>query len=106
MWSPHVCHNTLTLCFFLYRLSLCEKALAEYLDTKRLAFPRFYFISSADLLDILSNGTNPHQVASLTFCWRCNNDSLASLGHCAGLSAFLLFAHAVPSTSTQGQSWS
>ncbi|XP_051731342.1 dynein axonemal heavy chain 9-like isoform X1 [Ctenopharyngodon idella] len=44
------------------RLSLCEKALAEYLDTKRLAFPRFYFISSADLLDILSSGTDPHQV--------------------------------------------
>uniref|UniRef100_W5L8L0 Dynein axonemal heavy chain 17 n=1 Tax=Astyanax mexicanus TaxID=7994 RepID=W5L8L0_ASTMX len=44
------------------RLALCEKALAEYLDTKRLAFPRFYFISSADLLDILSNGTDPHQV--------------------------------------------
>ncbi|KAG7491786.1 hypothetical protein MATL_G00007500 [Megalops atlanticus] len=44
------------------RLSLCEKALAEYLDTKRLAFPRFYFISSADLLDVLSNGTDPHQV--------------------------------------------
>ncbi|XP_053270380.1 dynein axonemal heavy chain 9-like [Pleuronectes platessa] len=43
-------------------LTLCEKALAEYLDTKRLAFPRFYFVSSADLLDILSNGTNPHQV--------------------------------------------
>ncbi|XP_045149226.1 dynein axonemal heavy chain 9 [Echinops telfairi] len=44
------------------RLSLCEKALAEYLDTKRLAFPRFYFLSSADLLDILSNGTAPLQV--------------------------------------------
>uniref|UniRef100_A0A7M4EWH0 Dynein axonemal heavy chain 9 n=1 Tax=Crocodylus porosus TaxID=8502 RepID=A0A7M4EWH0_CROPO len=44
------------------RLSLCEKALAEYLDTKRLAFPRFYFISSADLLDILSNGTNPQLI--------------------------------------------
>ncbi|KAL0984038.1 hypothetical protein UPYG_G00136240 [Umbra pygmaea] len=44
------------------RLCLCEKALTEYLDTKRLAFPRFYFISSADMLDILSNGTNPFQV--------------------------------------------
>ncbi|KAM9371423.1 dynein axonemal heavy chain 9-like [Phaethornis superciliosus] len=44
------------------RLSLCEKALAEYLDMKRVAFPRFYFISSADLLDILSNGTNPELV--------------------------------------------
>ncbi|CAK8676513.1 unnamed protein product [Clavelina lepadiformis] len=45
------------------RLGLCEKALAEYLDTKRLAFPRFYFVSSADLLDILSNGTNPVAVS-------------------------------------------
>ncbi|XP_036884188.1 dynein heavy chain 9, axonemal isoform X2 [Sturnira hondurensis] len=44
------------------RLHLCEKALAEYLDTKRLAFPRFYFLSSSDLLDILSNGTAPLQV--------------------------------------------
>nr|XP_051708760.1 dynein axonemal heavy chain 11 isoform X1 [Oryctolagus cuniculus] len=45
-----------------YRLSLCEKALAEYLETKRMAFPRFYFISSADLLDILSKGAQPKQV--------------------------------------------
>ncbi|XP_035866411.1 dynein heavy chain 11, axonemal isoform X1 [Phyllostomus discolor] len=45
-----------------YRLSLCEKALAEYLETKRVAFPRFYFISSADLLDILSKGAQPKQV--------------------------------------------
>ncbi|XP_048221904.1 LOW QUALITY PROTEIN: dynein axonemal heavy chain 9 [Perognathus longimembris pacificus] len=44
------------------RLCLCEKALAEYLDTKRLTFPRFYFLSSSDLLDILSNGTAPQQV--------------------------------------------
>uniref|UniRef100_A0A7M4FBW4 Dynein axonemal heavy chain 11 n=1 Tax=Crocodylus porosus TaxID=8502 RepID=A0A7M4FBW4_CROPO len=45
-----------------HRLSLCEKSLAEYLETKRLAFPRFYFISSADLLDILSQGAQPKQV--------------------------------------------
>lgn len=50
-------------CIFSFnRLALCEKALAEYLETKRLAFPRFYFISSADLLDILSKGSRPKEV--------------------------------------------
>jgi len=44
------------------QLILCEKALAEYLETKRLAFPRFYFVSSADLLDVLSNGNEPEMV--------------------------------------------
>ncbi|NXK90148.1 DYH17 protein, partial [Formicarius rufipectus] len=45
------------------RLVVCEKALAEYLETKRLAFPRFYFVSSMDLLDILSKGTEPLEVS-------------------------------------------
>ncbi|CAG7734339.1 unnamed protein product, partial [Allacma fusca] len=44
-------------------LGMCEKALADYLETKRLAFPRFYFVSSADLLDILSSGNEPAQVS-------------------------------------------
>ncbi|CAG2065067.1 unnamed protein product, partial [Timema podura] len=44
-------------------LTLCEKALTEYLETKRLAYPRFYFMSVPDLLDILSNGNQPVLVA-------------------------------------------
>lgn len=44
------------------QLAVCEKTLAEYLETKRLAFPRFYFVSTADLLDILSNGNLPLKV--------------------------------------------
>jgi dynein heavy chain len=32
------------------------------LDSKRKAFPRFYFVSVNDLLDILSNGNSPAKV--------------------------------------------
>lgn len=55
---------------FSIRLALCEKALAEYLETKRLAFPRFYFVSSADLLDILSNGNEPVEVGAERNVWQ------------------------------------
>lgn len=43
-------------------LKVCEKALNEFLDSKRRAFPRFYFVSVNDLLDILSNGNNPQKI--------------------------------------------
>lgn len=43
-------------------MTICEKALQEYMDSKRIAFPRFYFVSPADLLDILSNGNAPVKV--------------------------------------------
>jgi len=32
------------------------------LDGKRRAFPRFYFVSVNDLLDILSNGNSPEKI--------------------------------------------
>jgi dynein heavy chain len=43
-------------------LEICEKALADYMESKRRAFPRFYFVSTADLLDILSNGNSPTRI--------------------------------------------
>ncbi len=44
------------------QLTMCEKALNEFMNGKRRAFPRFYFMSSADLLDVLSNGNDPSKV--------------------------------------------
>lgn len=44
------------------QLKVCEKALNEFLNSKRVSFPRFYFCSVADLLDILSNGNNPKKI--------------------------------------------
>lgn len=50
--------------------------MSEYLEKKRLAFPRFYFVSNTDLLDILSNGNSPEKVSKhLTKLF----DSLAQL---------------------------
>lgn len=58
--------NNFSFCVSVYcRLSVCEKALAEYLETKRLTFPRFYFVSASDLLEIVSKGTQPRQVAAV-----------------------------------------
>lgn len=41
---------------------LAKKSLNEFLDSKRMQFARFYFTSEADLLDILSNGSNPRLI--------------------------------------------
>jgi len=45
-----------------HQLELCEKSLVDFMEAKRRAFPRFYFVSTKDLLDILSNGNRPEKV--------------------------------------------
>ena len=43
-------------------LELCQKSLSDYLEVKKKKFPRFYFISGNDLVDILSKGRYPPAV--------------------------------------------
>merc|ERR1719440_2524990 len=45
-------------------IDTCEKSLNEYLEQKKKAFPRFYFVANQALLDILSNSNKPLKVAT------------------------------------------
>ena len=44
------------------QLEMCKKSLKDFLEGRQRQFPRYYFVSEADLLDILSNGSQPHKV--------------------------------------------
>ncbi|XP_023311334.1 dynein heavy chain 2, axonemal [Anoplophora glabripennis] len=44
------------------KLDLLQRALEIYLETKRQVFPRFYFISNDDMLEILGNSKRPEYV--------------------------------------------
>jgi dynein heavy chain, axonemal len=48
------------------QLEMCKKSLSDFLDGRRRQFPRYYFTSEADLLDILSNGSQPEKILKHT----------------------------------------
>jgi len=45
-----------------YRLEVIQRALEVYMESKRHVFPRFYFISNCELLEILGNSKNPESI--------------------------------------------
>ncbi|KAF0030538.1 hypothetical protein F2P81_017269 [Scophthalmus maximus] len=53
-----------SLVTILDQLQRCQKSLNEFLEEKRSAFPRFYFIGDDDLLEILGQATNPTVIQS------------------------------------------
>ncbi|NWH43496.1 DYHC2 protein, partial [Fregata magnificens] len=53
-----------TLIAILDQLQRCQRSLNEFLEEKRSAFPRFYFIGDDDLLEILGQSTNPLVIQS------------------------------------------
>ncbi|KAJ9437970.1 Dynein-1-beta heavy chain [Diplonema papillatum] len=67
--DPNVCRGTTkreglldTLNDMLRKLEKIQKQLEDYLEDRRRVFPRFYFLSNDDLLEILGHSREPRKV--------------------------------------------
>ena len=52
-------------------LEKCQKSLNDYLDSKRNAFPRFFFISDDELLSILGSSEPTCVQEHMIKVWHC-----------------------------------
>jgi dynein heavy chain len=73
MKNAHDIKNVVAVCYgdeglqklfmhLLEQLQKCQKALAGYIEKKRAAFPRFYFVSDPVILEILGEASNPQAI--------------------------------------------
>ncbi|XP_025602682.2 dynein axonemal heavy chain 1-like [Athalia rosae] len=72
MKAAHACPTIIDICpdqslleslkECLSLLNLVQKGLSDYLETKRMLFPRFFFLSDDELLEIIAQAKNVHAV--------------------------------------------